>query len=69
MDKELEKNLDQDLVLDEAKATGEDSENMDPVTPAGGSPKGKNRKADLNKAADPKAAKVADDGPSKGTND
>jgi len=69
MDKELEKNLDQDLVLDEAKATGEDSENMDPVTPAGGSPKGKNRKADLNKAADPKAAKVADEGPSKGTND
>ena len=68
MDKELEKNLDQDLELDEAKATGEDSENMDPVTPAGGSPKGKNRKADLNKSVNPTADKVADDGPSKGPN-
>jgi hypothetical protein len=67
MSEELENKL--DLELDEAKATGEDSENMDPVTPAGGSPKGKNRKADKNQAVDPKADKVADEGPSKGTND
>lgn len=67
MSEELENKL--DLELDEAKATGEDSENMDPVTPAGGSPKGKNRKADKNQSVDPKADKVVDDGPSKGTND
>ena len=67
MSEELEKKL--DLELDEAKATGEDSENMDPVTPAGGSPKGKNRKADKNQSVDPKADTVADEGPSKGTND
>jgi hypothetical protein len=64
---ELEKNL--DLELDEAKATGEDSASADPVTPAGGSPKGKNRKADKNLSVDPKADTVADEGPSKGTND
>lgn len=67
MSEELENKL--DLELDEAKATGEDSENMDPVTPAGGSPKGKNRKADKNQSVDPNAEKVADEGPSKGTND
>lgn len=47
MDKELED------VLDEAKATGEDSESADPVTPAGGNPK--KRRADLMKKADPTA--------------
>lgn len=67
MSEELENKL--DLELDEAKATGEDSENMDPVTPAGGSPKGKNRKADKNQSVDPKADTVSDEGPSKGTND
>ena len=67
MSEELEMKLDADL--EEAKATGEDSENMDPVTPAGGSPKGKNRKADANKSVDPNAEKVKDEGPSKGTND
>ena len=67
MSEELENKL--DLELDEAKATGEDSANMDPVTPAGGSPKGKNRKADKNQSVDPKADTVADEGPSKGTND
>ena len=56
MSEELEQKL--DLELDEAKATGEDSENMDPVTPAGGSPKGKNRKADKNQTVDPKADNV-----------
>ena len=35
MSEELEKNLD----LDEAKATGEDSVAADPVTPAGGAVK------------------------------
>lgn len=39
--------------LDEVKATGENSSTMDPVTPAGGSPKGKNRKADKNASAYP----------------
>ena len=67
MSEELENKL--DLELDEAKATGEDSANMDPVTPAGGSPKGKNRKADKNQSVDPKADTVSDEGPSKGTND
>jgi len=52
--------LDQNLELDEAKATGEDSANMDPVTPAGGSPKGKNRKADKNQSVDPKADNIED---------
>lgn len=55
---ELEKNL--DLELDEAKATGEDSASADPVTPAGGSPKGKNRKADKNQSVDPKADNIED---------
>ena len=67
MSEELEKKL--DAGLEEAKATGEDSENMDAVTPAGGDPKKKNRKADVSKSVDPKADTVADDGPSKGTND
>jgi hypothetical protein len=31
---------------------------MDPVTPAGGSPKGKNRKADVNKSVDPNADNI-----------
>lgn len=39
--------------LDEVKATGENSSTMDPVAPAGGSPKGKNRRADKNAAAYP----------------
>jgi hypothetical protein len=56
MSEELETKL--DLELDEAKATGEDSENMDPVTPAGGSPKGKNRKADKNQSVDPNADNI-----------
>jgi len=47
--------------LDEVKATGEDSSTMDPVTPAGGSPKGKNRKADKNVSVDPKADNIEDD--------
>lgn len=59
MSEELEKKLDAEL--EEAKATGEDSENMDPVTPAGGSPKGKNRKADKNVSVDPKADNIEDD--------
>lgn len=58
MSEELEKKL--DAGLEEAKATGEDSENMDPVTPAGGSPKGKNRKADVNKSVDPNADNIED---------
>lgn len=58
MSEELENKL--DLELDEMKATGEDSENMDPVTPAGGSPKGKNRKADKNQSVDPKADNIED---------
>lgn len=39
--------------LDEVKATGENSSTADPVTPAGGSPKGKNRRADKNASAYP----------------
>lgn len=58
MSEELEVKLDDSL--EEAKATGEDSENMDPVTPAGGAAKGKNRKADVNKSVDPKADNVED---------
>ena len=56
MSEELENKL--DLELDEAKATGEDSESADPVTPAGGAAKGKNRKADKNQSVDPKADTV-----------
>ena len=55
MSEELEKNLD----LDEAKATGEDSVAADPVTPAGGA--AKKRKGDVKKAADPKADNIEDD--------
>src|SRR6056300_414278 len=58
MSEELEMKLDADL--EEAKATGEDSENMDPVAPAGGSPKGKNRKADVNKSVDPNVDNIED---------
>lgn len=47
--------------LDEVKATGEDSEANDPVTPAGGDPKKKNRKADMSKSVDPKADEIEDD--------
>lgn len=54
MSEELEKNLD----LDEAKATGEDSVAADAVTPTGGSVK--KRKGDLKKAADAKADDVED---------
>lgn len=50
--------LDQNLELDEAKATGEDSASADAVTPAGGSPKGKNRKADKNQSVDPTADNI-----------
>lgn len=47
--------------LDEVKASmGVDAEANDPVTPAGGSAKGKNRPADLNKSADPVADKIED---------
>lgn len=46
--------------LDEVKATGENSETSDPVTPAGGDPKKKNRPADVSKAADPKADEIED---------
>lgn len=46
--------------LDEMKATGEDSANMEPVAPAGGTPKGKNRKADLNKSVDPTVDEIED---------
>ena len=60
MSEELEKNLDHELELDEAKATGEDSSNMDPVAPAGGSPMKKNRKADLSKKVDPNADNIED---------
>ena len=55
MSEELEKNLD----LEEAKATGEDSVAADAVTPAGGSVK--KRKGDLKKAADAKADDIEDD--------
>lgn len=50
MDKELED------VLDEAKATGEDSESADAVTPAGGNPK--KRRADLMMKADQTADNI-----------
>ena len=55
MSEELEKNLD----LDEAKATGEDSVAADAVTPAGGAVK--KRKGDVKKSADPKADDIEDD--------
>jgi hypothetical protein len=55
MSEELEKKLDAEL--EEAKATGEDSEAADPVTPAGGTDK--KRKADKSKPA-PKMEKVAE---------
>lgn len=61
----LDRNL--DVELDEAKATGEDSQSADAVTPAGGAVK--KRKADLKKSVDAKADSVTDEGPSKGTND
>jgi hypothetical protein len=51
---------DKELELDEMKATGEDSANMEPVAPAGGAPKGKNRKADVNKSVDPNADEIED---------
>lgn len=51
---------DKELELDEMKATGEDSANMEPVTPAGGDPKAKNRKADVNKSVDPNADEIED---------
>lgn len=44
--------------LDEVKATGEDSEANDPVTPAGGDPKKKNRPADMSKTVDAKAGNI-----------
>lgn len=53
-----DQNLEQ---LDELKATGENSETSDPVTPAGGDPKKKNRPADMSKSADPKADEIEDD--------
>ena len=49
-----------DKELDEMKATGEDSKNMEPVTPAGGDPKAKNRKADVDKSVDPNADEIED---------
>jgi CRISPR/Cas system CMR-associated protein Cmr5 small subunit len=49
-----------DETLKEMKATGEDSANMEPVAPAGGSPKGENRKADVNKSVDPKVDEIED---------
>ena len=48
----------QDLDLDEAKATGEDSMAADPVTPAGGAVKA--RKGDVKKKADPNADNIED---------
>jgi len=47
--------------LDEAKATGEDSMSADATSPAGGDPKGKNRKADLRKNVNPKVDEIEDD--------
>ena len=47
--------------LKEFKADGEESSTSDPVAPEGGSPKGKNRKADANKSVDPKADEIEDD--------
>lgn len=52
---------DQKYDLQEFKADGEDSNVMDPVTPAGGSPKGKNRKADMSKSVDPTVDNIEDD--------
>lgn len=49
--------------LREFKADGEDSTANDPVTPAGGSPRGKNRPADKLMNVDPAADKVADIAP------
>lgn len=46
-------------VLDEAKATGEDSMSADAVAPAGGEPK--MRKGDVKKKVDPKADEIEDD--------
>ena len=56
---------DQDLGLDEAKATGEDSMAADPVTPAGGSTK--KRKADA--GGSPQAADKIDTKTPQGKND
>jgi hypothetical protein len=53
--------LDYKLALDEVKADGEDSETSEPVSPAGGDPKKKNRKMDVSKSVDPKADDVEDD--------
>lgn len=50
-----------DIDLNEVKADGEDSMSADPVAPAGGSPKGKNRKADMHKSVDPSADEIEDD--------
>ena len=47
--------------LDEVNATGENSSSMDPVTPAGGSPMKKNRKADMSKKIDANADEIEDD--------
>lgn len=47
--------------LDEVKATGENSMANDPVTPAGGDAKKKNRPADLSKTADANADNIEDD--------
>lgn len=46
--------------LDELKATGENSATMDPVTPAGGDPRKKNRPADLSKSVNPTADEIED---------
>lgn len=64
MSDNLEKDLDLEKDLEEAKATGEDSESADPVTPAGGANKG--RKAD--KSGAEKAGKMTTKTP-QGTND
>jgi hypothetical protein len=48
----------QDLDLDEAKATGEDSMAADPTTPAGGAVKA--RKGDVKKKVDPTADNIED---------
>lgn len=47
--------------LDEVKATGENSMANDPVTPAGGDPKKKNRPADMSKTVDANADEIEDD--------
>lgn len=46
--------------MDEVKATGENSMANDPVTPAGGTAKGKNRPADKNMSVDPTADNIED---------